>query len=81
MCFISSKKFFKMEIKEIQILMGKYHTRTNFTGEPVHDGYEKERLWKIIKENRSSKITIASFVLIALTLCFTILMIFIMVKS
>lgn len=81
MCFISSKKFFEMEIKEIQILMWKYHTRANFTGQPVNDGYEKERLWKIIKENRSFKITIVSFVLIALTLCFTVLMIFIMVKS
>lgn len=69
-----------MKIVEIQKLMGKYHTRTNFTGQTVNDEKERERLWKIIKENRNFKITVASFILIALTFCFTILMVFIKVN-
>ncbi|MHB8276480.1 MAG: hypothetical protein ACYDIA_02345 [Candidatus Humimicrobiaceae bacterium] len=78
MKYIDSKKFFSMSIKEIQILMGKYHVRTNFTGEVVNDQYEKERLWKILRDARNFKITIISLVFIVLTFCGTVLMIFLM---
>jgi len=79
MKFISSKKFFNMSVEEIKKLMWlNYRQSTLFIVEPVHDQYEKERLWKIIKNDRNFKITIISLVFIVLTFLGTVLMIFMM---